>query len=390
MTTVHPAPTAHPPQSPRNFSGQSLRGRNFKGKDLSGADFSGADIRGANFTNAILRGANFRGAKAGLLKRWIVGQLVLILLLSVIIGVLLGYFGAWTAYYFAPAYYHRYTPFPGISVVTLFVLTVIAIACQGYTIRTARTIAISVAVAIAVASVVAFTVAGEDVDEIAVAGGGAGAVAVAVAVAAAFGVAVAVASTGAGIIEGISAGGGAVAVAVVVAVAVAGTVEVAVAIAVAVAVVICLLSLYVAWCVSNEDKKFAVARSIGVALGAIGGTSFRGADLTGADFTDTILKSTNFNASKQQPTLLTHTCWSNAQKLNRARVGDSILSNTAVRNLLVTGQGINQSYIEANLEGANLNHAKLNGANLKQAKMSDATCTRISHKLNSKRLKPSI
>jgi uncharacterized protein YjbI with pentapeptide repeats len=134
-----------------------------------------------------------------------------------------------------------------------------------------------------------------------------------------------------------------------------------------------LLSAYVAWRVSKEDEKFALSRSIGIALGVIGGTSFRGADLTEANFTKAILKSTNFNRTPQQQTLFTHTCWKNAKKLDRARVGDSNLSNSAVRQLLASANGINKSYLRANFREANLNGAQLNGANLKWADLSGAT-----------------
>ena len=83
----------------RNFRGANLRGQSFKGQDLSGADFSGADIRSANFTNAKLIGANFSGAKAGLQRRWVGGQLVIIFTLSALSGILSGYAGIFTAYF---------------------------------------------------------------------------------------------------------------------------------------------------------------------------------------------------------------------------------------------------------------------------------------------------
>jgi Pentapeptide repeats (8 copies) len=54
----------------QDFSGQNLRGRNFKGHDLTGAIFAGADIRGANFSRAILRDADFTGVTAGLATTW--------------------------------------------------------------------------------------------------------------------------------------------------------------------------------------------------------------------------------------------------------------------------------------------------------------------------------
>lgn len=57
-------------QGERNFRGQKLVGQSFAGQDLSGADFSKADIRGANFASTCLRGCLFVNAQAGLSKFW--------------------------------------------------------------------------------------------------------------------------------------------------------------------------------------------------------------------------------------------------------------------------------------------------------------------------------
>lgn len=146
-------------------------------------------------------------------------------------------------------------------------------------------------------------------------------------------------------------------------------------VAVAVAVLTVLLSLYVARRVSKEDEKFALARSFGIALSALGGTNFQGADLEKATFSGALLKNTNFANSRKQATNLSHVCWKGAQKLNRAQVGTSILVARNVRDLLATGEGINQNFEKANFRGANLTEAKLNGANLKRADLGNAILT---------------
>ncbi|NJP09306.1 MAG: hypothetical protein HC866_07300 [Leptolyngbyaceae cyanobacterium RU_5_1] len=110
-------------------------------------------------------------------------------------------------------------------------------------------------------------------------------------------------------------------------------------VAVAVAGASFLLGIYCSRRALSGDEKFALIRTFGIFFGAIGGTSFCGANLTGANFTKATLKSTNFNPSKQAPTILTHVCWQEAKKLGYARVGSSILSNPAVRELLVTRNG---------------------------------------------------
>jgi len=160
-----------------------------------------------------------------------------------------------------------------------------------------------------------------------------------------------------------------------------GTIVLCVAVAVAGAgagagaVLTVLLSLYVARRVSKEDEKFALARSFGIALSALGGTNFQGADLKKATFSGALLKNTNFANSRKQATNLSHVCWKGAQKLNRAQVGTSILVARNVRDLLATGEGINQNFEKANFRGANLTEAKLNGANLKRADLGNAILT---------------
>mgnify|MGYP003874802365 CR=1 FL=1 len=138
------------------------------------------------------------------------------------------------------------------------------------------------------------------------------------------------------------------------------------------AVAVALLSGYVVWRAIKGDEKFALVRSVGITLGAWGGTSFCGANLYGASFYNAILKSTNFNASRQQDTNLTHVCWSGAAKLDFARVGASILANSAVRDLLTSRNGYKKSYRAANLRGADLRGVNLNLANLQQADLSGA------------------
>lgn len=51
--------------SPLNFANQDLQNRSFKGQNLNGADFSGCDLRGCDFSYALLQGANFERVKTG-------------------------------------------------------------------------------------------------------------------------------------------------------------------------------------------------------------------------------------------------------------------------------------------------------------------------------------
>jgi uncharacterized protein YjbI with pentapeptide repeats len=341
----------------RDFSGADLRGHNFKGQDLTGANFSYADIQGANFT----------GAKAGVQKRSILIQLLLVLALSVLAGFLQGYSGYFVAFYFPRFWdlgYDSEYLIRDLAVTAAYFITIIttfvAIIRQGFTFKAFITIAVTVTIALAFAfafafaGAVALAVAFAGAVALAVAGAFAGAVAFAFAFAFAGAVALAVAGAFAGAFA--FAFAGAVAVAVAFAGAFAG------------AVAVLLLSLYVAWRVRKEDEKFALARTIGIAFGAIGGTSFYKADLTDATFSSAILKSTNFNEAT-----LTRTCWTNAKQLDRARPGNSIFSNIKVRELLVTGNGYSKPYADCNLRGANLTGATLHKANLKRADLGEAT-----------------
>ncbi|KYC41174.1 hypothetical protein WA1_03555 [Scytonema hofmannii PCC 7110] len=75
---------------PLDYSGQNLRGRSFRGQNLEGANFSGADIREADFRGANLKGANFKAAQAGLQKRWAIGLVTSLWLISGLSGVVSG------------------------------------------------------------------------------------------------------------------------------------------------------------------------------------------------------------------------------------------------------------------------------------------------------------
>jgi uncharacterized protein YjbI with pentapeptide repeats len=135
-----------------------------------------------------------------------------------------------------------------------------------------------------------------------------------------------------------------------------------------VAVAVVIVGIYVAWRALAGDEKHAWIRTVAIAFATTGGTSFRNADLTDANFTKATLKSTDFRTAN-----LTRTCFRNTEKLDRARVGNSILADTHVRELLITGYGYNKSYVGADLQGANLTGVNLNEANLKQANLSEAT-----------------
>ena len=70
-----------------DYSGENLQGRSFRRANLRQADFTGADLRGADFSYAILSGAKFNHAKLGIQK----SSRVFLLFFSLVLSLLSGY-----------------------------------------------------------------------------------------------------------------------------------------------------------------------------------------------------------------------------------------------------------------------------------------------------------
>ncbi|PSN13671.1 hypothetical protein C7293_14995 [filamentous cyanobacterium CCT1] len=377
----------------RNFadvdlSGESLRGMNLKGIDLSGADLSRTDIRGTQFVNTTLQSTQFTQARAGLQRRCLVGQLAITLPLATILhfvsmGLSSGLIGSASA---PESIENTFIPYITLLFMTLGMF--IMVGRHGLTLKMLNTMLVVSAVAVgvsfaglgvgagtfAVTSAVAGTFVGAVAGGLAVVGTVAGAVVTTISVTTGGKggglAAVACALTGAiflAITIGVFvAGGDASEAADEVVGIVAGTSAGVVTVASVV------LNSYVVGRALKDDEKFSMVRRSALALGAVGGTSFAGADLTGAYFAQAILKNTNFADSRQRPTLLHNVRWKDAKKLDRARVGSSILQNPSVRDLVLTLNGIGQKFAETDLRGANLAGANLVRANFTGAILSAA------------------
>ncbi|MGB3652514.1 MAG: pentapeptide repeat-containing protein [Rivularia sp. (in: cyanobacteria)] len=358
---------------PVDYSGQNLRGKSFKGQNLKNADFSDADIRGANFTNAILTGANFSRAKAGLQKRHAIFLVFVSCLLAGISGLFLSINGFLASLIFDSSLENRVSGWIGI---------VISIICFFVFVRQGIQAALG---AFAIAFAIAFAGAGAAAG--AAAGAFAGAVAGAFAVAAVAGafagtfavaavagaVAVAFAGAFALAVAGAFAGAFAVAFALAVAAAAAfagtfaGTFAVAVAVAVAFAVAGTVVSTYIGWRAIKGDKKHAIIRNSAVAFSALGGTSFRNADLTDANFTFANLKNTDLRNA-----ILTRTCFRKVKKLDFVRPGNTYLKSFQLLQVLVTGNGRNKNFDREDLRGINLRGADLVDSSFIAADLSTA------------------
>ncbi len=281
----------------------------------------GADIRGADFTNAKLIGANFRGAQAGLQRRWVVRLVVC----SWIFSGFLGFLSASVS----PAFLSILYPINLDSTTDIrgfFNNIVLPIMLAFFVIAPLLLQELRVG---AVIGILTGAVAGTFTGAGSLAGAGAGAIAFiltffpivhaiaiaeavagAVAGAVAFVFAVAFAFTapetfpvirafsfkGVEAVSDISDG----------AIAGAGT------LGFTVASVVILADAYIRGRGWAEDRRFPSIRSFAIFCAAIGGTTFRSADLTDANFTQARLKSTDLRRA-----ILTHTCWYNAKMLDR-------------------------------------------------------------------------
>ncbi|NEQ71312.1 MAG: pentapeptide repeat-containing protein, partial [Symploca sp. SIO2D2] len=363
----------------RDFGGESLRGQSFKGMNLTGADFSEADIRGANFTNACLRGAKFGGAKAGLQKRWAIFLVAVLWLLSAMSGIFSLWIGLLVELIFDTSHIRRIAGlFSTIELAIFFIVTIRKSLVVGLTASLGAGVAVvMVTGVVTLAGAATVITAGTGtaaliaifigVAATAAAGAatvvGAFTIAGAVAVVGAFSAALVVIFIGAGAFTG--------------SVTLAGVITFAEpgAFAFAIAVAVTLLGAYLGYRILCGDKRNAWIGSVSIAFAAKGGTSFREADLTDADFTVAILKSTDFRGAT-----LTRTCWHNASKLDRARPGTSYLQYVRVRQWLI-GEGKDKNFEGQdlrgiNLQGANLTDANFLCANLNKASLQDANLSR--------------
>ncbi|NJL88370.1 MAG: hypothetical protein HC916_00125 [Coleofasciculaceae cyanobacterium SM2_1_6] len=334
----------------QDFSHINLQGRSFKNQDLTGANFIYADIRGTDFTGANLNEANFSHAKAGLQLHQAIFLLIFSLFLSILSGIFATLTGVLIIFSFNSDSLKIYSVILGVLCLILLIIFFVITIYQGLAAGARVVLFLGVAIigGLSVAGVVA--------------------------------VAIAVAATG--IIAGVTAvivTGFLVAIAVI-AVIVTATIKGAMVGALIgagfiggwVMVVTIAGGFYFAWVALAGDDTYDSIRVPGITFCAIvGGTSFRGANLTNANFSYATLKNTDFLGAN-----LTNTCWKEAKKLDQSRVDNSILAKKAVRELLVSGNGYKKSYVEANLQGANLDGANLNEANLKEANISQANLQR--------------
>jgi uncharacterized protein YjbI with pentapeptide repeats len=342
----------------QKFQGQNLRGKSFKGLDLREENFSYADLRGTDFTNTILKGVNFRNAKFGLP----LSLLVLLLISSILLSALSGIGLKLALTPLISAVNNKFVS--GVTILFLLATFSLITIRRGLLIAGLVTLIVAVIIAVVAAGIgsgsdgfAAGALVGVIVGVGIIATFGCGVLAVSVAGAVAMNIAEKIAIAGVGVVALLGAG-------VVAVTEMVNNVTVVATILTGTGII---LGAYIAIQALAGDKNFTFIQQIAVAFAAIGGTSFRGADLTDANFTQATLKNTDFRGA-----ILTRTCWKDAKKLDCARVGNSILAKASVRDLLLSGNGYKKSFAGHDLKGTYLAGANLNEANLREADLSEA------------------
>ena len=326
----------------QDYSHQNLRGRSFKGQNLEGADFCYTDIRGANFAGANLRGANFTGAKAGLQRPWAIFLVMFFWLLLGTSGFLFRFNSDQMSHIFNFSYIEA--QFIGWSAVIVTTITFSTFIRQGILAVVVFIVLVGFSAGIPSVSVSTIFILNYGFNAVALVG-----------------------AVGAFVVSLV----GAFAI---------GALRIIVTAWVFIFVLTfhgdlplffgagIIISTHIAWQTIKGDEKYIPIYNIAIIFAAYRGTSFYSADLTDANFTGATLKNTDFGRAK-----LIRTRFYETKKLDFARVGDSILFNRKVLNLLVTGNGRNKSYAGLNLKGANLIGADLKKVNLKNADITEAT-----------------
>lgn len=340
----------------QSYSGQDLRGKSFRGQDLTGADFSHADLRGADFSNAILARANFCHIKAGQRYYWVTLLLSISSLLALLAGYIIAYAGALVGSLMVKANAQPAGLWSGIAALILIaIFSVVAVRKGLGTALGTFCVVVALAVVIVAAAGEADAIAAAIVQSVAIAGTIVGVILGATAISATWMlfryagyVAVCMALVGClpGALEGVRG----------LSVETDYT-SLALAVSGAVAVTLIGLSVYIGWRVVTGDRHYFVIPLIATTLASLGGTRFRGANLTDADFTEADLKSVDFRGA-----ILKRTCWLRSVCVERSRLHGTYLEIPRVRQLVTTKSAQGQVYDHLDLRGLNLEGANLQGA----------------------------
>lgn len=298
----------------RDFVGEDLRGESFKGKDLSGADFSQAKIQGTNFSRANLTSTQFVLAKMGLQKRWVVVLMIPVVLLAVVGGCCTGTVVGFISYIFRP---HVESPVGWVSLIVFVVLSGISMITGTLPTAVLSLIAFLMAKALIADGMVAAVIAIMGVGHLSLMAAllGAGAIAGAKGFALIFSLDLSLTLVIVLILAGMNLSFGlfeAIANSLHTSLIVAITLTTSITFTFVVSLVTALLFAYMGWRGFKGNPRDARLRRIAIDFATIGGTCFRYAILTDADFSVATLKSADFREA-----ILTGTCFYGAKKLHQ-------------------------------------------------------------------------
>jgi uncharacterized protein YjbI with pentapeptide repeats len=349
------------------MAGEFLRAnkdKDFNGRDLSDQDFSHADIRGANFSKAILVNTNFSHAKAGLSDTWKIGLVTIALAMSLLGGLTSGY----SAAIFSNLWVGDSASliFNILALISLVILLSI-IFIKGIGGLLAAYAEILGASLIATIALFPDSQANFSVDAqftiLVIAGSLAsvGNVAVGIAVSRLVSLwkpkfLITLVSI-LGMLLGITLG---------------AVEELGYIISLPISLILVLTGEIIGWRSVSGQKKYQLIVFSAKTLVTMGGTNFRGANLTEANFTQAILKNTDFRQAT-----LTRTNWFHARNLEQGRTEGTYLENSKIRQLVVSKIGRAENFEhcdlrELNLQDVDLTNASLIGANLSEANLQNA------------------
>ena len=296
------------------FHNANLQGKDFRGQNLMGANFSHANIEGANFNNAILIGANFCNTKAGLpfFRTFIL--MILSLTLSFFAGLIGGYGGALLGDLFGNKY-------SILGIVCLITLTIFIIVLVREGLGATLAIMTEIVAAFIIAALAVLPDKATDL----IIGIQFTALALAGTLASIGNIAVAMFISKSMAWSGTVAVNGLIAVFGVVLGAIFGVRSEVSAYLISGFVGLGAISFgtYIGYQALSGNKKHSLIRLLAISILSQGGTSFRGANLTNADFTQASLKSVDFRKA-----IVTRTCWFQSQNLDQARLEGTYLENT--------------------------------------------------------------
>lgn len=139
-------------------------------------------------------------------------------------------------------------------------------------------------------------------------------------------------------------------------------------------IIIPILSGSIVWTVFKMQKFISIDKDgyhlfdkAAIYISTYYGTCFNRSDLSSANLECALLADTNLSEAN-----LTHTNFDRAKQIDLARVDRTILSNSLVRDLLVTHVGSDRNYKNCDLHGAYLVNADLSNANFTGADLHNA------------------